>query len=193
MTVKPAVGELRDKVERLREDLKQTQTKLTQVERRAEVLEGERDEWRMDWESLSAKVLNARDEVNWCFTRVILQRNLARQSRDIKENELVFLRKELTRAKMDASIYEGMYDTKRPECDNLLVKLEQAKIFGALGDDLHEERHAYVTKLEKRLTDIREAVDWLWGLWADDSLRSVPGFEDDVRKAWGRLLAAVDI
>lgn len=105
-------------------------------------------------------------------------------------DELDFLRKELVRAKLDAKIYEGMYDTKLAECDNLLVKLGQAEILEALGTDLHEERHAYVTKLEKRLTDIREVVDWLWGFWDGNSLRAIPGFEDDIREAWDRLLTA---
>ena len=101
-------------------------------------------------------------------------------------DELVFLRKELVQAKMDADIYKGMYDAKHVECKDISVKLGEnwAELM-----QLWDERNSYI-RSEAQLTNIREAVDWLWGFWDGNSLRAIPGFEDDIREAWDSLLAS---
>jgi len=103
-------------------------------------------------------------------------------------DELRRLQKELAQARLNAEIYEAMYDTKLAECKELRVKLGRARIFEVLGNDLHEEHHTYITKLEEQRTSIRKAIDRLCGFWDGNSLRAIPGFEYDIREAWYRLL-----
>jgi len=38
----------------------------------------------------------------------------------------------------------------------------------------------------------KKAVEWLWGFYDGNTLVAKPGYEDDIREAWDKLLTAVD-
>jgi len=52
---------------------------------------------------------------------------------------------------------------------------------------------AKMTTATAKIASCREATEWLWGFWDSNSLRAIPGLEDDIREAWNGLLAATDI
>jgi len=43
---------------------------------------------------------------------------------------------------------------------------------------------------EALIASIRETVRWLWGFYDGNTLVAKPGYEDDIREAWDRLLIA---
>ena len=49
-----------------------------------------------------------------------------------------------------------------------------------------------VERAEARVASTREAAEWLWGFWDGNTLVAKPGYEDDIREAWGGLLTATD-
>lgn len=46
---------------------------------------------------------------------------------------------------------------------------------------------------EAQIASARKATEWLWGYYDGNTLRAMPGFEDDIRTAWDDLLVATDI
>ena len=75
---------------------------------------------------------------------------------------------ELVRVKLNAEIYEAMYD------------------------EMHAELNAYIEKSETQLANICNAIDWLWGFYNGNSLRAILGFEDDIQEAWVKLLMSTE-
>ena len=53
-----------------------------------------------------------------------------------------------------------------------------------------EELRRQLKKTEAQTAAAREAVEWLWGFWDGNTLRAIPGSEEDIGKAWNKLLAA---
>ena len=84
------------------------------------------------------------------------------------QKRLVEVRDELAQATLDAEIYEAMWD------------------------DMNAKRNACVAESWARLTNIREAVDWLWGFYDGNTLVAKPGHENDIQNAWIKLLKSAD-
>ena len=53
-------------------------------------------------------------------------------------------------------------------------------------------RHEAEQHAEALVANTREAIDWLWGFYHGNTLIAKPGYEDDIREAWDRLLIATD-
>jgi len=55
-----------------------------------------------------------------------------------------------------------------------------------------QEAEQRAERAEALAASTREAAEWLWGFWDGNTLIAKPGYEDDIREAWDRLLAATD-